>query len=78
MIKFRNIGSNFSFKRSDLLITNMASFFNKSLKKSLKSTFLASTTTNLRSAFSAFLEIILFLFFQFHPLSLLCLLYPKL
>ena len=70
-------GSNFSFKRSDLLTTKIASFFNKSFKKPLKSMLLASTTTNFKSAFSAFLRDNLFLFFLFHLLSLLYLQYLK-
>ena len=57
-------GSNFSFKRSDLLTTNIALFFNKSFKKPLKSMLLASTTTNFKSAFSAFLRDNLIPFFS--------------
>ena len=53
-----------SLRRSDLLTTKIASFFNKSFKKPLKSILLASTTTNFRSAFSAFFRDNLIPFFS--------------
>ena len=58
-------GFNSSCKRSDLFITNIASFFKKSFKKPLKSILLASTTTNFKSAFSALLRDNLIPFFYF-------------
>ena len=46
-------GSISSSKRSDLLITKIAFSSNKPFKTSVKSRFLASTTTSFRSASSA-------------------------
>ena len=57
-------GSNGSSNKSDLFTTNIAFFFNKSLKKPLKSTLLASITTSLRSAFSALIRDNLIPFFS--------------
>ena len=54
----------FLLKRSDLLTTKIASPFSKSFKKPLKSMLLASTTTNFKSAFSAFLSDNLIPFFS--------------
>ena len=56
MINLRICGSNLFFNRSDLLITKIASFLSKSFKNPPKSGLLASTTTNFKSAFSAFLS----------------------
>ena len=55
---------NFPFSKSDLFITKIAFFFINSLKTPVKSTFLADTITNFKSASSALFKAILIPFFS--------------